>query len=389
LFCAWYLHRHPEALNRSVSDLSPALLAWGLFWWFGAGLREIDLHVVAADQRAAILAFTSISGLVLTWLRGRLAWAQLKFPALLQLPIMALVAAVSFADQAHPLVGWGSAAWSAAIAIHYWIQWRLESEWPDRIARYWHMGMLWLGVFLLSWEAAWVMEHVAGTASIWRDVAWAWVPGAVLLGLPRLTRGSVWPFAAFADGLVAALGPLVVALAAWVFLGAFERGDPRPLPYVPFVNPLELTQCLALTILLGSPLRTLPGLSMRDRRWLGAALGFVVLNGIIARTTHFFGGVAFDGGTLWSSALYQTAISIVWTVTAMAVMLGARKRGHGPIWVAGASLLATVVVKLFLVDLDGVGTVARMVSFVVVGLLILLVGYLSPLPPRSEEGAPS
>jgi uncharacterized membrane protein len=54
-------------------------------------------------------------------------------------------------------------------------------------------------------------------------------------------------------------------------------------------------------------------------------------------------------------------------------------------WVAGAALLGAVVVKLFLVDLADIGTIARIVSFIVVGLLILLIGYLSPLPPRTKE----
>jgi uncharacterized membrane protein len=43
-----------------------------------------------------------------------------------------------------------------------------------------------------------------------------------------------------------------------------------------------------------------------------------------------------------------------------------------------------VVVKLFLVDLSGVGTVERIVSFIVVGVLMLVIGYLSPVPPKQE-----
>ena len=100
---------------------------------------------------------------------------------------------------------------------------------------------------------------------------------------------------------------------------------------------------------------------------------------------HFHGGVAFNATDLWSSARYQTAVSIVWTVAAVVVMVWAAWVKQRPAWFAGAALLAVVVAKLFLIDLGDVGTVARIVSFVVVGFLILLVGYLSPLPPRSEE----
>jgi len=48
-------------------------------------------------------------------------------------------------------------------------------------------------------------------------------------------------------------------------------------------------------------------------------------------------------------------------------------------------LLGAVVVKLFLVDLADIGTIARIISFIVVGLLILVIGYLSPMPPKEKE----
>jgi uncharacterized membrane protein len=46
-----------------------------------------------------------------------------------------------------------------------------------------------------------------------------------------------------------------------------------------------------------------------------------------------------------------------------------------------------VVLKLFIVDLSGTGTIARIVSFLVVGILMLIIGYFSPLPPKNEENA--
>ena len=51
----------------------------------------------------------------------------------------------------------------------------------------------------------------------------------------------------------------------------------------------------------------------------------------------------------------------------------------------GAGLLGLVIVKLFLVDLSNLETVARIVSFVSVGVLMLIIGYLAPLPPGGES----
>ena len=115
-----------------------------------------------------------------------------------------------------------------------------------------------------------------------------------------------------------------------------------------------------------------------------SVLGFVVLNGMIARVTHFHMGVDFDWTALWASSTYQAAVSIVWTIAALVLMVRAARVQQRTAWFAGAGLLGMVVAKLFLVDLDDIGTDARIVSFVCVGLLMLLMGYMSPLPPRLE-----
>ncbi|MGI9592167.1 MAG: DUF2339 domain-containing protein, partial [Myxococcota bacterium] len=52
-----------------------------------------------------------------------------------------------------------------------------------------------------------------------------------------------------------------------------------------------------------------------------------------------------------------------------------------------ASLLGVVCVKLFVVDLSQLSAGAKIGTFLVVGTLLLVVGYLSPVPPsREDEG---
>jgi uncharacterized membrane protein len=88
-----------------------------------------------------------------------------------------------------------------------------------------------------------------------------------------------------------------------------------------------------------------------------------------------------------SSRLVQASFSILWTLLAMSAMVLATHRALRPLWVIGAALMGIVVLKLFVVDLSGIGTVERIVSFIGVGLLMLLVGYLSPVPPREVARA--
>ena len=48
--------------------------------------------------------------------------------------------------------------------------------------------------------------------------------------------------------------------------------------------------------------------------------------------------------------------------------------------------MALVVLKLFVVDLDGRDTLARILAFLGTGALLLLVGWLAPVPPRAAPG---
>ena len=49
--------------------------------------------------------------------------------------------------------------------------------------------------------------------------------------------------------------------------------------------------------------------------------------------------------------------------------------------------MAVVVIKLFFMDLSNVGGIERIVSFIGVGVLMLVIGYVSPVPPAAAGEA--
>ena len=81
-------------------------------------------------------------------------------------------------------------------------------------------------------------------------------------------------------------------------------------------------------------------------------------------------------------------LSLAWTLCAFALMRFAVRRLSRVVWIIGAVLLGLVVLKLFLVELKHIGGIARIVSFMGVGGLMLLIGYLAPLP-RAAEANPT
>jgi len=128
----------------------------------------------------------------------------------------------------------------------------------------------------------------------------------------------------------------------------------------------------------------------RSPALLPVALGasaFLWLNAATARAVHHLGGVGFSAHALHRSPVFQGSISVLWALTALAVMFAATRSGRRWLWLGGGALLAALVLKLFFVDLAGSGTVARIVSFLGAGGLMVLIGYLSPAPPRqAREG---
>jgi uncharacterized membrane protein len=186
---------------------------------------------------------------------------------------------------------------------------------------------------------------------------------------------------------------VLAALAvATIMFNLGSAGDAAPLPYVPVVNPLELASVLVLFAVLAW-LRALP---RHNRELAGAArtipavaagVAWFLVTTSVARTVHHWAQVPYDADSLAASTAFQSALSIVWGVAGLAaMMLGARARKRS-VWLAGAALMTIVVAKLFLVDFGNTATLARVVSFLGVGLLLLVVGYFAPVPPRAEAEA--
>ncbi len=155
--------------------------------------------------------------------------------------------------------------------------------------------------------------------------------------------------------------------------------------YVPLLNPIDVAIALAAFAVVAWG-RCVESEEPRHALWKGLAiLGFLWINAMALRTIHYWADVPYTFEALMNSVLVQAALSILWTSTALALMVLARRRMERRLWIAGAALLAVVVGKLFLVDLANTGTVARIVSFLGVGVMLLVIGYLAPVPPGAKE----
>ncbi|MCA7926796.1 DUF2339 domain-containing protein [Burkholderia cenocepacia] len=181
--------------------------------------------------------------------------------------------------------------------------------------------------------------------------------------------------------------PLIVVMWVWTFYANFTQ-DGGSWARVPLFNPLDLVLAVVYGLAASWFVRARRlGWSFGNYRveLLGAAgaTGFLWLNAILLRTLHHWAGVPYEFGAMAESTLVQASVSVYWTICALAITIWATRRGLRPLWFVGAALLALTVVKLFLFDLSHVTGIERIVSFIGIGVLLLLIGYFSPLPPKA------
>jgi uncharacterized membrane protein len=381
-----------RASTSLVAAASPLLLGWGLLWWLGAGISQITIFAPASDFPNLLMLFAALSALALDAVARRLDWKTAGYPAMALLPALAamLPAMLAESSRANLLTGWGAVGWAVAGAAHLALLRRRESHWPPAVVRSWHLGGLLLALVLLARESAWAMEHLAGMGGAWPLVAWVVVPTMAVYLLPR-ARGLGWPVGRF-PAEYAGSGPAIAAaaLAAWV-LAVTVRGDaPAPLPYIPLLHPLEVAQAAVLAaIWLGwTRLRREEPFKQVPAARVPVALGmmaFLAINGALARAVHAYVGVPYTWEALFGDRVFHAGLSILWSTLALGIMVAGSRRAVPALWFSGSALLTLVVLKLFFVELGGAGTVARIVSFVAVGLLMLLIGYLAPMPLREPD----
>ncbi|MBT8126890.1 MAG: DUF2339 domain-containing protein [Gammaproteobacteria bacterium] len=387
-FLSAYLLCDAHRQRRSVSEISRGMLIWSLLWWFGAGVQEISIHAEDSYIKAAILVFATLSLAAIAYLRRRLAWSDLAYAMPLLLPVMIVITLLSYIDPAiwHPFASGGLIAWLLTFSFQYWILRTYESEWKTEMNSYWHLGTFWLLIFIVTWETAWLVEQLLPETDTWSHATWALVPAMVTAALPRSRQLLVWPVQHYeANYLGAGLLPLVGLSGLWALNASFQPGDPSPLVYIPVINPHELTQLFILAVSFFWLRHAYIELDNKLSRYSWFTLAFFVMNGMIARSVHFYTDIPFTFDALWDSPRYQASVSIVWTLAALLIMVIATRTKQRLSWLIGSVLLGAVVVKLFLVDLADIGTIARIISFIVVGLLILVIGYLSPMPPKAKE----
>ncbi|MEP0547815.1 MAG: DUF2339 domain-containing protein [Rhodothermales bacterium] len=389
---AYWLHAS-DGVRPWERRLSPVVLLLGVYLWSASGLTFFADRIPDDSVASVLLTFFAVSVWGFVELARSLRWPALGATALpLGLGAGYLLLPFFLFFHEHPLAHGGWLAWPLAFVLLGVVLWRREGATLPRRLGVAHAAALWLFALVATREVAWLLDRWTDGGAGWAEAGVGVVLAALVLAVMRppdvLAR---WMASHRTAYLRIGAGGLAVALLGWSILtDLYSAGDPSPLPYLPLLNPFDLAHIASLLVLalyvrvLIRAERTTPATA--SLLYSALSLGvFVAVSGFVARAVHHLAAVPFDPDILFASTLFQTALSITWALLAMAVMIAATRLRLRTPWFVGAALLALVGVKLLVVDLSNAGTLARIVSFVGVGLLVLLIGYFSPAPPRRDE----
>lgn len=184
----------------------------------------------------------------------------------------------------------------------------------------------------------------------------------------------------------------------WVVItNWYYDGEVWGLPYIPIINLYDITLGAVLLYEFGlnylnqyhsSLLNQRQGYRNNTGNLLLSVLGLIgfwVVSSMLVRTLHTYAGTPLWYRGAWDSEQVQTGLTIIWTLLALVATIIASRHWLRALWFMGIGLLGIVVLKLVAVDLSQTEAIWRVVSFIGAGSLILLIGYLAPLPPEQKD----
>jgi hypothetical protein len=365
---------------RVPDDRATVRLHEGIAWTF------LTIAVpLALDARWVTLAW-AVEGAMLLWAAGRMTTPVAAWGGFLALALAASRAA--FLDHAwqpdFPRV------WNATYLVHLLVVAALIAG--GAVAGKVRSARLATDTASAMQNTLWVMAAVVLAVLCWREPPGLW-PAALLTGLVlvlgALARVSMAPAFVVATGLVAA----ILLARVLVVDDALARAAAASLLSRPLFS--RVAACVALALAGAWLSRSDASPRARPYGRILSGAGAVALLLVLSAGWMRFQevGIAVAPGAGQRQAIrwtMQIGLSVLWTLYAAGALAYGFLRSAPAARYGGLTLLGLTVLKVFLVDLSAVRTAYRMLSFLILGVVLLLVSlaYQKARRPGAPASAP-
>lgn len=177
----------------------------------------------------------------------------------------------------------------------------------------------------------------------------------------------------------------LLLMAVWLICSQLFSQQAFQFYVLPILNPFDL---ISLAMLVGFLWMLLQQIRAgKDSGFIAVLMVLSLLwlsSYIVLRALHYYLLTPFNEWALWSNATVQLSLTVLWVSLAFVTMWIAHLRQLKPMWVLGGSILVMVSLKLVLFDLANIGTLTRVISFLLAGGVMLVIAYIAPMPEKTD-----
>lgn len=392
--CLWH---HYRTVNTNTDIIKIIFIIVAIIYW--------SIWIMSGTYRLSYSSFAIIEKFIIGYLIAawiwfaigrRINWAILQYSIIAIWPVTFLALISKILIQSHIYsVGIWSVSWLAVYASCYgYLYINQHNENFKKIARvipFLHISLLWMLLVSIFYEISGLLSSLPWGFGVVNLSVIISALSFIILVVFILQKCNCFPMTCFNKIYwTIGLAPIALFTFCYLIVGLYSSGVIAYWVYIPFINPLEESAAFALIMLTVWLHYSIQALSQNHSTGkmpiymliFIISLTFLWGNSIILRSLSQWLSISWSSYSLWHNNIVQIAFSLIWTLAAVILVTIANRYLIRSAWFAGAVIQGIVVVKLVFVDSVELAGLMRAFAFIGVALLMLVIGYLAPLPPK-------
>ena len=405
--CFWHYYGQKTEITRVIklSYLSISIIVWIL--WI---LLSTRLFLDQTPFEISLILLCATASLWLWYFIGRkINWNIMCNGMLLLWIALAVSLFMSHSESYYYLSEFWvcSLAWIAAFTSCYVYLYKISSEKTNnnRLVNnhviFLHISLFWM---LLGWLVRELIHIFDALPWGYEVIKWSLMAtiacSIILLFYFLIKRQYITSFLLVKSYWTIGLLPLIGYIVYYLIAGLSMSGQIIYWSYIPIINPLEESAIFSL-LMFSVWIKLMPNYVQFDNKTTNSGilniplpnlilvslmtLTFLWGNSVVLRCLSQIFDITWNAYTLWHNNIVQMTASLLWMLSAVILIAIGHCYSLRKIWYSGQLIQITVIIKLIFVDIQETDGLLRAFAFIGVALLMLLIGYLAPIPPKQND----
>ena len=405
--CFWHYYGQKTEITRVIklSYLSISIIVWTL--WI---LLSTRLFLDQTPFEISLILLCATASLWLWYFIGRkINWNIMCNGMLLLWIALAVSLFMSHSESYYYLSEFWvcSLAWIAAFTSCYVYLYKISSEKTNnnRLINnhviFLHISLFWM---LLGWLVRELIHIFDALPWGYEVIKWSLMAtiacSIILLFYFLIKRQYITSFLLVKSYWTIGLLPLIGYIVYYLIAGLSMSGQIIYWSYIPIINPLEESAIFSL-LMFSVWIKLMPNYVQFDDKTTNSGilniplpnlilvslmtLTFLWGNSVVLRCLSQIFDITWNAYTLWHNNIVQMTASLLWMLSAVILIAIGHRYSLRKIWYSGQLIQITVIIKLIFVDIQETDGLLRAFAFIGVALLMLLIGYLAPIPPKQND----